>query len=64
MKILVTGLNILLIIAFCTDLFIWLTAYASGHTIPSKTYWSFFLSSLFLILAIVLLNFWGRKKKN
>ncbi len=64
MKILIIGLNIVLIILFCADLFLWLTAFASGHAIPSKTYWSFLLSSLFLILAIVGLNFWSRKKSN
>jgi len=63
MRILGIVLKVVIIIALCANLFFWLAAHASGHKIPSKTDWSFGLSSLlFVVLLIVIRIFLDHKK--
>ncbi|MCW3111172.1 MAG: hypothetical protein JWQ09_5678 [Segetibacter sp.] len=63
MRILSVVLKVVIIIALCADLFLWLAAHASGHNIPSKTDWSFGLSSLLLIVLLVLIRIFLDRKK-
>ena len=62
MRVLIVGLKILVIIALCADLFFWLAAHASVHKIPSKTDWSFGVTSILLLLVLLVLFFIRRKK--
>jgi len=64
MKVLIVVLKVLVIIALCADLFFWLVAHASGHKIPSKTDWSFGITSILLLLVLLVLLFIGRRKQN
>ena len=62
MRVLIVVLKGLVIIALCADLFLWLAAHASGHKIPSKTDWSFGITSILLLLVLLVLIFISRKK--
>lgn len=59
----ITALNFILIVALIVTLFFVLIAYAGGHKIPVKTYWSFGLISLVIVLALLFINFVGRRRR-
>jgi|GEM_PF-3916813 len=63
MRILSIVLKVVIVIALCADLFFWLAAHASGHNIPSKTDWSFGLTSLLLIALLILNRIFLESKK-
>jgi len=63
MRILSIVLKVVIITALCADLFLWLAAHASGHNIPSKTDWSFGLTSLLLIALLILNRIFLESKK-
>jgi hypothetical protein len=62
MRVWIVVLKALVIIALCADLFFWLAAHASGHKIPSKTDWSFGITSILLLILLLALFFVNRKK--
>lgn len=65
MKTIVLISKIVLFSLLCIDLFLWAAAHASGHKLPSKTQWSFALSSFILTALLILVNFLApRLKKN
>jgi uncharacterized membrane protein YphA (DoxX/SURF4 family) len=63
MKTAIFFTKILVIILLILNVFFWLLAHGSGHKIPSKTDWSFGISSLILLGLAFLLNFTLRKFK-
>ena len=54
MKTVIILVGIVATLALFYIIFMWLLAMASGHNIPSKTNWTFGLSSLFFIVIILL----------
>jgi|SoiMethySBSTD1v2_1073268.scaffolds.fasta_scaffold295280_3 hypothetical protein len=62
MKVLIVVLKGLVIIALCADLLLWLAVHGSGHKIPSKTDWSFGITSILLLIVLLVLFFIRRKK--
>jgi len=64
LKVLIIVLKVLVIIALCADLLLWLAAHASGHKIPSKTDWSFGITSALLLMLLLILILISRKKYN
>ena len=63
MKTVIFIAKILVIFLLTLNLFFWLLAHASGHKIPSKTDWSFGISSTILLGLSFLLNFTLKKLK-
>ena len=62
MRVLIVVLKVLVIIALCADLLVWLAAHGSGHKIPSKTDWSFGITGILLLIVLIILFSIGRKK--
>lgn len=62
MKLSLKIAKMILIILLILDVFFWLLAHASGHKIPSKTDWSFGISSLILLILVYLINSIIKKK--
>ncbi len=63
MKTVIFLTKILAILLLILNVFFWLLAHGSGHKIPSKTDWSFGISSIILLGLAFLLNFIGKKNK-
>ena len=62
MRVLIVVLKVLVIIALCADLLLWLAVHGSGHKIPSKTDWSFGITSILLLIVLLVLFFIRPKK--
>jgi hypothetical protein len=60
---LILGLQIVLIILFVLNTFIWLIAHGSGHNIPLKTDLKFGIADLVLISLTILIFYLGRTKR-
>lgn len=63
MKTLILILKIILSVLLVLDIFIWIIAHGSGHTIPNRTDWSFALTALILLGLLFIVNFADRRNK-
>ena len=64
MKGLMIFLKIVLTILFIFTIIFWLMALASSHNVPAKTYVSLALTGLLLLVLLILIVYWDRKKIN
>jgi hypothetical protein len=54
---------IIVSVLFVGNTFVWLVAQGSGHHIPAKTQWFFGTASFLLMIALIYLVFWKRRRQ-